>query len=53
MKNSPGNSLFQNSHFDRLQTDIVAPEELEAQEDEIRLQKEVPYEIYTFMHFVM
>lgn len=41
MKNSNGTSLFQNTIFQNGYVDTVAKEELEAEKDKIRLQKEV------------
>lgn len=41
MDDNPGMSLFQNSHFDAMKSNAPAPEEIEAEQDQIRYQEEV------------
>lgn len=41
MDDNPGMSLFQNSHFDAVKSNTPAPEEIEAEQDQMRYQQEV------------
>lgn len=47
MDDNPGMSLFQNSHFEAIKSNAPAPEEIEAEQDQKRYQKEV---LNIFLH---
>lgn len=41
MDDNPGISLFHNSNFESVKSNLPAPEEIEAEQDQIRYRREV------------